>query len=83
MWLTLARSAAAIGDAPAAVAALEEATAGEPPPLLAWEAGQLRAAITGAPPPPTSPLAYGLRPDELAALKRRSVYVSGRIQSKP
>ena len=75
-------TAAAIGDAETALKALAEATAGEVPQLLAWEAGQLRAAITGTSPPPTSPLAYGLRPDELAALKRRSVYVSGRIQSK-
>lgn len=82
MWMTLARGAAAIGDGAAAIEALEKATAGDPPQLLAWEAGQLRAAIAGTPPPPTSPLAYGLRPDELTALKRRSVYVSGRIQSK-
>ncbi|MDG1479265.1 MAG: serine/threonine-protein kinase [Myxococcota bacterium] len=82
MWLALAKSAAAIGDAPAALTALERSEVGEPLGLLAWEAGQLRAAITNTTPPPTSPLAYGLRPEELAALKRRTVFVSGRIQSR-
>jgi hypothetical protein len=83
MWLALAKSAAAIGDAPAALSALERSEIGEPLGLLSWEAGQLRAAITGTPPPPTSPLAYGLCPEELAALKRRTVHVSGRIHSRP
>ena len=45
--------------------------------LFCWEFGRAEALLTQEPPPPTSPLAYGLTPIELQALKNRWIYAKG------
>ncbi|MEL6347362.1 MAG: serine/threonine-protein kinase, partial [Myxococcota bacterium] len=82
--LALAQGAAALGQRAQALsrlAALEAGASAAGYALLSWEGGRLRAALEGGEPPPTSPLAYGLEPQALSALKRRAVFVSGRLQT--
>jgi serine/threonine protein kinase len=45
--------------------------------LFSWEFGRAEALLTKKDPPPTSPLAYGLTPVELQALKNRWIYAKG------
>ena len=45
--------------------------------LFQWEFGRAEALLTQTSPPPTSPLAYGLTPEELQALKNRWIYAKG------
>mgnify|MGYP001308649168 CR=1 FL=1 len=45
--------------------------------LFQWEFGRAKALLTQEPPPPTSPLALGLTPVELQALKNRWIYAKG------
>jgi predicted Ser/Thr protein kinase len=81
MNLSIAKGAAALGKRQLALellGALESALEDEA--LLMWEAGRLRAALEGSEAPPTSPIAYGLSPSALAALKRRAIFVGGRLR---
>lgn len=45
--------------------------------LFQWEFGRAKALLTQENPPPTSPLALGLTPVELQALKNRWIYAKG------
>jgi hypothetical protein len=45
--------------------------------LFRWEFGRAEALLTQKDPPATSPLAYGLTPTELQALKNRWIYAKG------
>jgi len=81
MALAIAKGAAALGQRAVAIALLEALEADlTDEALLRWEAGRLRATLEGTEPPPTSPLAYGLSPEALAALKRRALFVGGRLR---
>jgi hypothetical protein len=48
-----------------------------PHKFYAWELSRIEATLTGKKPLPTSPIALGLKPSEIAALKRRWVYAKG------
>lgn len=81
MNLSIAKGAAAMNQRALALDLLDELEAVlENEALLQWEAGRLRAALEGSEPPPTSPIAYGLSPSALAALKRRAIFVGGRLR---
>ena len=45
--------------------------------FYAWELSRIQATLTNVKPLPTSPIAYGLKPNEIAALKRRWAYAKG------
>ncbi|MFT4977339.1 MAG: putative Ser/Thr protein kinase [Myxococcota bacterium] len=81
MQLAIAQGAAALGQRALSAELLDELeeSLGDEA-LLRWEAGRLKAALQGTEPPPTSPLAYGLTPEVLAAFKRRSLFIGGRLR---
>ena len=75
VWLALAQAAAAIGELEEAILICERLCTQQELSFLCWEAARIVAGIRIQPPPSFSPIALGLEPNELIALKRRRCVV--------